>query len=334
MNIELRVQLQKDLKIEQYKGEPAANYESRLVYSAMAEWMRVMIFDETTDDYAQKSKNYLLRQGRSVLQSFIANSKELQTWFSQPNGEECEIDDAVKEIRNRMVTIGEYIELFPSHDLSLPLAQRISASVSHDRIIGAWNYEASFKHVGLTRVAEASDVYEKHIWKIGKFMHWIQKNARWNAIANIEKYEFFNPHSTEPPYKSWRSIPARNADLQLARLSLINGKQEYYLFHREGDDWVNAVLPQSLSERKEERRIVLGLRTMNNNPAVAKFKCKGEVGILQLFCRLPLFEETYIETYSWPLKSYKDKLNYIVPMEIWSELKELLQEQLGMIIEE
>lgn len=58
MNSELKVQLRKDLQINSYEGELNSYYECRLIYSALAEWLRVAVLDETTDDNYYKSKAY------------------------------------------------------------------------------------------------------------------------------------------------------------------------------------------------------------------------------------------------------------------------------------
>ena len=44
MNRDLLSQLQSDLKIKQYEGELDTRYRCRLIYSALAEWLRFVIF--------------------------------------------------------------------------------------------------------------------------------------------------------------------------------------------------------------------------------------------------------------------------------------------------
>lgn len=336
MNAELKLQLQKDLNITQYMGERVADYECRLIYSAMAEWMRVMVFDQTTDDPSKKSKNYLLRHGRTVLNSFITSSRELQSWFLEDGEGVHEADAPIREIRNRMLASGEYIRIFPSHDITLPMFKRISINAFCERLIGAGgNDYRNIQHVGITRIISTDTSYDNHSWKIEDFMQWISKISKWETVTELDRYVFFNPFSLQPPYKSWGDLPVKNMEIHLARLSLYNGLSEYYLFHKdEKGRWSNTLLPEVLSEGKEERRIILGLRNMCNNPVVAKFDVKGEVGELRLFCRLPIREESYIETFCWPHRYFLDKLSYIVPMVVWPEIKQMLEEQLGMSIEE
>lgn len=336
MNEELKFQLQKDLNIVQYNGEQAANYECRLIYSAMAEWMRAMVFDRTTDDPSKKSKSYLLRYGKTVLNSFISSSGELQSWFLEDGEGVHEIDVPIREIRNKMLASGEYIELFPSHDITLPMLKRIPINAVCERLIGVGGNDCSnIQYVGITRIIPADTHSDNHIWKLEEFMQWISKKLKWETATELDRYEFFNPFSSQPPYKSWVDSPVENMEIYLARLSLYNGLHEYYLFHKdEKKGWSNALLPEVLSEGKEERRIILGLRNICNNPAVAKFDGKGEVGELRLFCRLPIREESYIETFCWPHRYLLDKFSYIVPMIVWPEIKQMLEDQLGMLIEE
>ena len=106
-------QLRKDLKVNTYEGELTTYYECRLIYSALAEWMRFTVFDEVTDDYFCKSKAYILRRGIEVLRSFIGSSPALQQWFLEDEKGVHEFDAPVKEIRDNDydLTINKYKEV-------------------------------------------------------------------------------------------------------------------------------------------------------------------------------------------------------------------------------
>lgn len=338
MNSELMDQLRKDLKVNTYEGELTTYYECRLIYSALAEWMRFTVFDEVTDDYFCKSKAYILRRGIEVLRSFIGSSPALQQWFLEDEKGVHEFDAPVKEIRDRMLLAGEYFEFLPSHDLTIPSTERININDRFDRVIGTSvdSISNQIKYVGITKIVKTEAVKKDYDeFSLEQYMAWILKTAIWNTVKDIDKFEFFDAYSKKAPYKSWVDFPPNGMDYHLGRISLYNGLHEYYLFkkNKEGE-WLNSQLQELLSETKEERRIILGLRMMCNNKAVVKYKTRGDVVELKLMCRLPIKEEILMETYCWPLRYYMDKLNYIVPVEVWPNIKHTLEVNLGMKIEE
>lgn len=338
MNSELKAQLKRDLKISRYEGEMTTYYECRLIYSALSEWLRYAVFDETTDNTSCKSKAYILSRGIEVLNSFIGSSGELHQWFVEDERGVHELDEPVREIRNRMLLAGEYFELLPSHDLTVPSTERVGLNEFYDRVIGIpeENQASKVKYVGVTKVAKALEAKELcGDFTIEQYMEWILNKANWNSINDIEKFEFFDARSIKAPYKSWIDFPVKDMNYHLARISLYNGIHEYYLFKKDKDGkWLNAQLEDMLSEAKEERRILLGMRMMCNNKAIAKYRLKNDIVELKLFCRLPIKEEVFIETFSWPLRYYMDKLNYIVPIEVWPNVKYMLEVNLGLKIEE
>ena len=338
MNSELKAQLKKDLQINSYEGEINSYYECRLIYSALAEWLRFAVFDETTDDNYSKSKAYILGRGVEVLSSFVGSSATLRQWFLEDEKGIHGFNEPVKEIRNRMLLGGEYFELLPFHDLSIPATERINLNSHFDRLIGlaAESPSNSIKHVGVTKLIKTQG--RKQSYKdvsIDKYMDWIFKKSKWNSVNDFEGFEFFDAYSKKAPYKSWVDFPIKDMNYHLARIPLYKGLHEYYLFKKNTEGkWTNSKLQDWLSENKEERRIILGLRRQCNNRAVVKYKFNSEIVELKLFCRLPIKEEIFIETYCWPLLYYKDKLNYIVPIEVWPNIKHKLEVNLGMKIEE
>ena len=236
-----------------------------------------------------------------------------------------------------MLLSGEYFELLPDHVLTVPKTERIPLNDEYDRLIG-FAEDVTFtqvKHVGITKLIKS-----KHTGIINdsvsleKYMSWIFENANWNPVHDIDIYEFFDAYSKKVPSKSWGDFPKRGIEYHLGRVSLYNGLYEYYLFKKsKSGEWLNYHIPDWQRNIKEERRIILGLRAMANNKVITKYKVNSGVVELKLFCRIPMKEEIFLETYCWPLSYYKDKLKYIVPIEVWFNIRQKMEEDLGMIVE-
>ena len=266
------------------------------------------------------------------------SSETLRQWFLEDEKGIHEFNEPVKEIRNRMLLAGEYFELLPSHDLSIPATERINLNGHFDRLIGlaTESLSNSIKYVGVTKLIKTQGRKQSYKdFSIDEYMEWIFKKSKWNPVNDLEGFEFFDAYSKKATYKSWVDFPIKDMNYHLGRIPLYKGLHEYYLFKKNTEGkWMNSRLQDWLSENKEERRIILGLRRQCNNRAVVKYKFNGEIVELKLFCRLPIKEEIFIETYCWPLLYYKDKLNYIVPIEVWPNIEHKLEVNLGMKIEE
>lgn len=337
MTNELLQRISNDLSIKQYDGELRPYFESRLVYSAFAEWMRFMIFDNTTENHEQKSKKYILNRGQEILSSLISSSYPLQQWFCDDESGTPNYKKVIKEMRNRMTKAGEYIELLPSNDLSLPAYQSMQVNEEYKRIVGINPLKSNknLKFVGITRLEQEIGEPSTTInFTLHQFINWIFNNAQWSEIKDVSKFEFFNPFSKSAPYKSWGDFPSNRCEHYLGRITLYGKIHEYYLFQKKHDVcWYVSPIANELCEKKEERRIILGLREEYNNQAIVKCKEFNNCVELKLPCRIPIREESVIETFSWPQRYYLDKLNYIVPIEVWSYIKNMIEENLGMKVE-
>ena len=329
--------MKNDMGITQYSNETTNQFLGRLVYSAMAEWMRYLIFDETTDKWKCKSKIYILERGQKILLNIVNCIPDSEKWFIIENSKSTDfISNSVKLIRDRMLTVGELIEVDERGNVGLTEDQLIRINQSIVRILGLPNSMHREKAVGLTKICEIKSTCHEMLEKINvdDYMTWLYKNAKWSVCNKIDTFEFFDAFIKRAPYQSWVHFPHNRMKRYLGRISLFNGLHEYYLFKKENNVWVNCKLSSVLSDYKEERRILLGLRKENGNSMTASFSIKGKVVILNLFCRLPAKEEKYIHLYCWPLKTIDDKFNYVVPIEMWEIIKKMLENELGIVLRE
>ena len=332
------IQMAKDMQIKRYTGELQSNYVGRIVYSALCHWMRYSVLDETTQNYDRKSKAYILNRIREILCIMIEAFPECKKWILKDLKNPNDIDELVRELRDKMLVAGELMEIDDSHNIGLPTYGKNYCSQYYDRIVGLSNEICLSKYVGITRIVQKEGNYENSnntdIIGIDGYLEWIFQSGTWNECHNLDEFEFFNPHIKRPPYQSWSAIIPKDDKRILARLTLYNGLHEYYLIWKRQDKILNSVIPSVLADWKEERRILLALRKEKGNSISATYENRDSVYILNLYCGLPIREQNILNTYCWPLDSMDDKYNYVVPDLVWEDIKKLIEEGLGIELKE
>ena len=146
----------------------------------------------------------------------------------------------------------------------------------------------------------------------------------------IEKLKIFNPESKKIPSKSWDldkvNISKDNIYLVKEEDSKRKWETQYFLLKKEnGLRYAISIINSTLVEWKEYRRLILALRKNRNNSAKVQVKDADNYKILKFFVGLPLKEQILIETYCWPRNNIYNTREYIVPIEIWEYIKEILK---------
>lgn len=333
MEESLMLRIARDTKIKPYEGEINKEYLGRLVYSAMGKWLKVITLDVGNEFYIvrKKSKKYIFLRGTEILNNLILAIPECKDWFwSSYNESQDKAMHPIRVLRDRMLNSGELVEVDFKNSIATAKEYTLPVIGELERIIGLGNINnVNEYHVGVTRVKRGhmDKGNENVILSSFEFLEWLKKTERWEIINDLSNYEFFDPLSKYSPYKSWKNIfpNIESNGVALGRIKLFNDSYEYYLFKKKDDLIYSHKLSMVLNEFKEERRIILALRKISGNVMKAKLETKNNVVILKLFCRLPLLEERIFETYCWPKQYINDKLNYIIPSELWGYFKTILE---------
>lgn len=320
--------MQHDMRVFPYIGEDQELYAGRLVYSALCHWLRYCILDGSFEETPGKSKVYVLKRGKDILSTLLRSVPEAKGWMADSD------DDVVRRIRDRMIRANELLESKEDNRLYLPKHCIFQCGNNVIREVGLPG-DTDFEHSGVTRIKSVNHTdYTRFDLDLKEYVDQIYSEAKWISTNDISRFDFFDPNSANPPYKSWNNRPSDKLHLKLARLELFNGQRDYYLVKEDRGNYLISRIPESLQEMKEERRIILGLRYMACNPINAYYTFEKRVVILKFLCRLPIEGENYVETFSWPMNNYADKMNYVVPFKMWDEIQAYIQNSLGIILRE
>lgn len=327
-----------DMQIKRYTGEPQANYTGRIVYSALCQWMRVVVMDETTQRYDRKSKAYVLSRIRELLGTMSEAFPVCQKWIYKDLKNPVDVDELVRVLRDKMLAAGELLEVDDSRNIGLPVYEKRYCTDNCERVFGLSEEIIRPEYVGVTRIIHSMENNENNIpvdgVDIDRYIDWLYVGALWTECHNVDEFEFFNPFSKMPPYQSWTNVIPNNEKRILARLTLYNGLHEYHLIKKEHDKYWNSPITAILGEWKEERRVLLALRKYVGNAMQAVYDKRDTVYLLNLYCGLPLREQGIIDTYCWPQNSMDDKYSYVVPSFIWENIKNIITDSLGIELKE
>ena len=317
-----------DLGIQKYEGETENQVICRTLYAAVARWIRYFVLDENDSMKAHpKSKRYILKRLRETVERLINVFPEVEQWF-RSEGDLWDYSEFYKVIRDDMIRTQELYDV--DGRIMLPSYKLRSYPCGLCRIIGISENEVyETKAAGISRIAiflessiEPMEMQQLFV-ESKKFTEWIYHSAKWTKHMNTEGLEFFNPYSRRALYQSWDNAPVISFRWALGRISIVNGLFEYYLMKQMDGVWYSTKLAEIFFENKDYRRIMLGLRSMVNNQISAIAEYRKNAVILHFYCKLPVLETTLIKTFCWPLESFSDDRNYVVPIEVWPFIKEL-----------
>lgn len=326
-------EMARDMKIYPYQGEESTLYKGRLVYSALVHWIRHITQDYSSNEISGKSKAYILRRATEELDAFVETIPEIKEWFYQ---EVDSLEDVIRDIRSKMLCAGELEEINDCEKVILPKYDEKTCGEGIVRVVGLCDTGRPLEHMGITRLYldTRKEYVSTYDLSLEQFIEWLYKNAKWSECNNINEFELFDAGSTKPPYQSWTDKKIKSQKYHLGRLALYNGLYEYWLVKYDDGVWYSAHISEILIKQKEERRIILALRKLNSNSIEASYKHCGSVVILNLYCKLPVIDESYISTYCWPLRYALDKLDYVVPLKMWDQISCRLENDLGIILKE
>jgi len=342
MKTEIINQISTDLKIKTYEGEPVYEYHSRILYTALAQWMRYSILDKTNNDMNGniKSKKYILRRGMGILDNFISLYPMCYKYFYPEDGKGIPKKRPIEELRKKMLNCGELLEINPKGYVTLPTNYQKPIFSGITREYGI-NNDASSLYIGVTKIIKETErkFIDLNIVDPNDYLNWLNSKSNWEVYKNPDDFSVFNPRLKRIPSNSWVKYVDYhiiNDKVLLARReSRLNGmKFDYFLLKKDeaGNTYISR-LNSILCDWKEERRIILALRNQLNNNIEAVVRDFGAVKILRLYTRLPLKEEIILDTFCWPRKDIFNKIEYTVSIEIWEYINEILK-SINIVIKE
>lgn len=317
-----------DLAIIRYCNEDSDSYACRVLYSAAACWIKTIALDSTSIDNCADlgvSKNHISRKCRDIfnelLNIFPIFSSFIKTY---------ERNDWIQVMYQRLLSHGDLVNVgFDTNVmLSIPSTVRLTEDVL---CIKGAILQPDCIYSGISTLQKNTDknfIVEPVLSTTDLIKQYV-KSVTWSLINEIiEGVEYFNPYS-----KSWNNNQCWQKEVSEPVNGLIfareldyvygNYKKYKYLLYNPNKAVIH-VLDDFLIEREEQRRFMIGLRSVAANKVSAKLTRYSDHVHLHLNVWLPATESLLLETYAWPSEGVFGKLGWNMSIEIWNYIKSYL----------
>lgn len=328
MKQQLLEKMAEDLAITRYCNENQDSYVCRVLYSAAACWIKTIALDSSNIDNCADlgvSKNHISRKCRDIFNELLNIFPIFRSFIKTD-----ERNDWIQIIYQRLLSHGDLVNVgFDTNvTLSIPSAVRLTKDVV---CVKGAILQPDCIYSGIATLQKNTDksFIVKPITSTTDLVKQYIKSVKWSpANELIEEVEYFNPY-----YKScnneqcWQkkacdsvngAIFARELDYRYG-----NYKKYKYLLYNPNKAVIH-VLDDFLIEREEQRRFMIGLRSIVANKVSAKLTIYSDHIHLHLNVWLPAPESLLLETYAWPSKSLSGKLDWDMPTEVWNYIKRYL----------
>lgn len=329
MKQQLLGKMAEDLAITRYCNEEPDSYVCRVLYSAAACWIKTAALDYLdigSDSRLGVSSNHITRKCLDIFNELFKYFPAFHRFVEADESSK----DWLQSIRKKLLSHGDLVNVgFDTNvTLSIPSAVRLTKDVV---CVKGAILQPDCIYSGIATLQKNTD--KSFIVKpITSTTDWIKqyiKSVKWSpANELIEEVEYFNPYSKSCNNdQCWQKkacdsvngvIFARELDYRYG-----NYKKYKYLLYTPNKAVIH-VLDDFLIEREEQRRFMIGLRSIVANKVSAKLTIYSDHIHLHLNVWLPAPESLLLETYAWPSKSLSGKLDWDMPIEVWNYIKRYL----------
>lgn len=322
-----------DLKIKQYTNETSIQYCNRILYSALACWIKTTALDRPIGSIPNSgvSRRHIFDRCSTVFDELLTLCPGSMPWFSF----EKPTEHPVSVIRSRLIRNGDLLNV--GFDTNLILARKSVVAISdnlevHHGII----YSPEVFYTGVATVAQSKLHFSKT--ENNNSVDWLKeyiKRAWWEkvAISDASVQYYYAKGKSRNNYKLWQSsFPEEPTNVVLARRSVNVNDYEYFLVKGENRNYIHRIDPL-LHDLGEHRRFIFALRSMVNNKPPCEILVYQDHVHIKLWSYLPQAELSLLESYAWPHSSISDVLEWDMPHSIWQCIEPKLR-ALGLEIME
>lgn len=336
MTDEMMVTMATDLRVRQFANESLPQFMNRLLYSAMACWIKTAALDRPvsfhTDGDLGISRRHILDRCDSVLAEMLSRFPTSKPWFETLPGKE----KAIQLLRSRLIRHKDLLNV--GFQTNLTLAPESVIPISPDLECGkGYILDPTFSYSGIAMIRRRQTEYRFEDDERINSYEWLKdyiKSAWWQSASLPEDIEYFNPfRKVRSNYGCWQdTLPAPVEGIIFARRNASPLPAEHLLV-KPGEYAKLHYIDSFLQETGEYRRFQFALRKVAGNALVAYARIYLDHVHLRLSFQLPEWENRLLESFAWPCDSVSDKLKWDMLSSIWPYIKIHL-EKLGITVRE
>jgi len=336
MTDEMIVAMATDLNVRRFVNENRSQFINRLLYSAMACWIKAAALDRSVSFHPDSdqgiSRRHIFERCDSILAGMLQRFPVSKPWFETDPGNER----AVQLLRSRLIRHGDLLNV--GFQTKLTLASQAVIPLAPDLECGkGYILNPSFSYSGIAMIRKRQTEYRFEENDRVDSCKWLKnyiKSAWWKPAGILEDVEYFNPfRKVRNNYGCWQDVPPTPVEGIVFARHTTNLLPPEYLLIKPGENAKLHRVDSFLRETGEYRRVQFALRRAVGNDLAADAKIYGDHIHLKLSFYLPEQENRLLESFAWPCCSVSDKLEWDVLPPIWPYIQIHL-EKLGIAIRE
>lgn len=309
-----------DLGITQYEIEDDVKHKYRVLYSALACWIKAASMDcpitgsiNTTPGI---SRRHINDKCSAVLAEMLKRYPNCTMWFDTDNTTES----PVTMLRSRLLRHGDLVNVGFSTNVALAASNQTKLTRNLVCIKGSvlqdGNTYSGVANVVLT--PHDKDFIPETIPAVDKWFGQYIKSAWWQQSDLLDEgIQYFNPYKkSKNNHTCWQTVlPQMTVNIVLAR-RIVNKNSYEYLLYKPIEHKIHRIDPV-LQGFGEHRRFMIGLRAVSGNPVPIQVICYSDHITLKLRIHLPTRENVLLESYAWPHSSITDRLEWDMLLPVW-----------------
>lgn len=343
------IQIAKDLNIYKYCNETTEAYGGRILYAAIAAWAKVQLLGESYSEILDKmnqkdfscvTRQYITIHVKKAAGGLIKAIPHIVSWIMTEEGS-TEESALSKYIIEQLIFCYEINRLSSSY-IFTNSPEHIAYFKHNELLLGgvSWNNDSrNAKSIGIGNWRPKSIQIEKNYKNIfnipavtiPQYYMSLQKNAQWQPDELFGEYEYFQVNKQGLHYYAWDKFEKSKMTNEIVLLRNLNDKKQYMLAKCQEEQYFTARLDQWYVKEREIERIMYCLQYQSGTPCI--FNAKKTKDVVELYCHsmLPNPELRIMLLSSWPKRRYNDEYHRLVPIEIWTDIEEMLNE-LGITV--
>lgn len=313
-----------DLGITKYENESESQYCNRMLYSAMASWIKAVALDRPVTseqkDNPGVSSRHIFDKCKDIFNAMLKRFPESKTWFETEKIQESPIS----LLMSRLLRHGDILQV--GFETNLILARRNEIILS-DRVKcrkGEVLSEGTFySGIAMLQKFQGSEIFETQ--KITEIAGWFWdyiKSAWWKETGIDDNIQYFNAYKkVKNNHACWQTEqPEPVKGLWLIRRAIYKNGYEYFLIRKDKELYKHQI-DSFLQEMGEHRRFMIVMRHMADNAVPVQVERYSDHILLKQRIYLPQKESSLLETYAWPHKAATDKLEWDMDGDVWGFIK-------------
>lgn len=335
---ELTKQIASDLMINKFQEESDEEYGNRILYCALASWIKVQTLGSSYIDenninknYQYTSKRYITEKMRYIAKGLVSSIPHIESWVNSSHEEVCNeiIEYIIKNLiysyqisetckSGYVMTTPKREVYFKNNKLILGGAEWNNLKKTYSVGLGVWQlndkkYNINYKEIFNIPQCTVEDYYSD-----------MEINSKWQQMKLDGNYEYFSGETGLWHNKGWKVFNKKNIPTGISLLRKMDKTDNYSLLLYKDGKMFTAKLDEWYIKENEVNRIMFALEYYRNKPAEFKAKKRGDFIELHCHSMLPDAENRIMLMASWPKRKYNDKYFRQIPKDLWEDIQYVL----------